>query len=120
MFVTTATSGSKTMNEPSLSSVSATKTSPLPWWALAPLVTRLPPTAKDGSSPQCCSATVSMDVVVVLPCVPATATLRYPRIRATSATVRGSTRKPRARASTSSGFDSGTAEDTTTVSASPR
>ena len=31
------------------------------------------PMAKDGSAPQCCSATVSIDVVVVLPCVPATA-----------------------------------------------
>ena len=29
---------------------------------------------KDGSAPQCCSATVSIEVVVVLPWVPATAT----------------------------------------------
>ena len=46
---------------------------PLPSWALEPVTLRSPPIANDGSAPQCCSATVSIEVVVVLPCVPATA-----------------------------------------------
>ena len=50
--------------------------------------------AKDGSTPQACTATVSIDVVEVLPCVPATATLRRPAMTAASATARGSTRRP--------------------------
>ena len=36
MLVTTATSGVYSSSEPSLSSASATKQSPLPWWALVP------------------------------------------------------------------------------------
>ena len=70
MFVTTATSGVYSSSEPSLSSASATKQSPLPWWALVPASPRSPPTANDGSKPHCCNATMSMEVVVVLPCVP--------------------------------------------------
>ena len=51
--------------------------------------------AKDGSAPQCCSATVSSEVVVVLPWVPATATTLRPCITDSSAAERGSSRRPR-------------------------
>ena len=72
MLVTTATFGVYSSSEPSLSSASATKQSPLPWWALVPASPRSPPTANDGSNPLCCKATMSIDVVVVLPWVPVT------------------------------------------------
>ena len=72
MLVTTATSGVYSSSEPSLSSASATKQSPLPLCALVPASPRSPPTANDGSIPACCSATMSIEVVVVLPCVPVT------------------------------------------------
>src|SRR5665647_3014790 len=55
--------------------------------------------------------------VVVLPCAPATATTRRPRIRAASATERCSTGMPRSRARTTSGFVGRIAEETTSVSA---
>ncbi len=70
MLVTTATSGVYSSSEPSLSSASATKHVPLPWWALVPASPRSPPTANDGSNPVCCNATMSIDVVVVLPACP--------------------------------------------------
>ncbi len=62
-----------------------------------------PPIANDGSAPQCWRATVSIDVVVVLPCVPATATTRRPchhrlerrRARAAAAAPAGAPRRPR-------------------------
>ncbi len=76
--------------------------------------------ANEGSAPQCCSATVSSDVVVVLPWVPATATTRRPCITDSRAAERGSRRSPRRSASTTSGLESRTAVETTTVSASPR
>ena len=72
-----------------------------------------------GSAPAACSATVSSEVVVVLPWVPATATTRRPAITAASAAERGSIRRPRRTASTNSGLSSRTAVETTTVSASP-
>ena len=75
--------------------------------------------ANDGSAPQCWIATVSSEVVVVLPWVPATATARRPTITEASAPARCTTASPRRRASTSSGLDSRIAVDTTTVSTSP-
>ena len=53
-----------------------------------------PPIANDGSTPACCRATVSIDVVVVLPLVPATATRVRPCITANSACERWMTRRP--------------------------
>src|SRR3712207_6977761 len=111
--------GDRSRKERSLSSASATKTSPWPACALLPDSLSVPPIAKDGSTPQACTATVSIEVVEVLPCVPATATLRRPAITAARATARGSTRSPRSRAARSSGLSSRMAVDTTTVSASP-
>ena len=77
-FRTIATSGAYLWKLRSLSSASATKISPLPWWALEPGASRSPPMAYDGSRPSAHSATASIEVVVVLPCVPATAIGRVP------------------------------------------
>ena len=71
-----------------------------------------------GSASVASSATVSNEVVVVLPCVPATATTRLPCISDSSAAERGSSRRPSRTASTTSGLSSRTAVDTTTLSAS--
>jgi len=54
---------------------------------------------------------VTIDVVVVLPWVPATATVRRPVIAAASASERCSTRRPRRRASTNSRWSCGIAEE---------
>ena len=104
MLVTTATLGVYSSSEPSLSSASATKQSPLPWWALVPASPSSPPTAKDGSRPQCCRATISIDVVVVLPWVPVTISVVRPSISLASTAGRRTTGMPRRRASTSSGL----------------
>ncbi len=104
MLVTTATLGVYSSSEPSLSSASATKQSPLPWWALVPASPISPPTANDGSRPQCCSATINIDVVVVLPCVPVTISVVRPSISLASTAGRRITGMPRRRASTSSGL----------------
>ena len=76
--------------------------------------------AKDGSSPAPCSSTVIMEVVVDLPCVPATATTVSSAIVAASASERCSTGSPAARAAASSGLSGRIAEPATTVWASPR
>src|SRR4051795_7701635 len=115
-----APNGASSRKDRSLSSASATKMSPSPECALLPDSLRSPPMAKDGSAPQACTATVSIEVVEVLPCVPATATLRRPAMTAASATARGSTRRPRSRAAASSGLSARIAVETTTVSTSPR
>ena len=73
-----AESGLYSINEPSDSSASATKYWPVPRCALAPDAIRVPPIANDGSVPHACKATVSIDEVVVFPCVPATAMLFVP------------------------------------------
>ena len=104
MLVTTATSGVYSSSDPSLSSASATNTAPLPWWALVPASPSSPPTANDGSSPLCCSATINIEVVVVLPCVPVTNRVWCPAISFASTTGRRITGIARRRASTSSGL----------------
>ena len=119
MLVTTATSGVYSSSEPSLSSASATKQSPLPWWALVPASPRSPPTANDGSNPQCCNATMSIDVVVVLPCVPVTISVVWPSISLASTTGRRITGMPRRRASTSSGLVFGIAAWVVTTAVGP-
>ena len=58
----------------------------------------------DGSAPLCRRIVVIIDVVVVLPCVPVTAIPCRSSIRLASAADRCSTRSPRCRAATSSGF----------------
>jgi len=71
---------------------------------LVPASFSSPPTAKDGSKPQCCKATMSIEVVEVLPCVPDTSRVRCPRISEASTAGRSSTGMSRRCASTSSGF----------------
>ncbi len=73
-----------------------------------------------GSAPQARTAMVSSEVVVVLPWVPATARTRCPAITDFRPAERGRIRRPRARASSTSGLSSRAAVVTTTVSASPR
>ena len=65
--MTIAASGWYSTNEPSDSSASATKKSPVPRWALEPEAVSVPPIAKEGSAPHACSATVIIEEVVVLP-----------------------------------------------------
>lgn len=119
MLVTTTMSGLYWTSDPSLSSASATKNAPLPWWALVPASPRSPPTAKDGSNPACCSATMSMDVVVVLPAVPVTISVVWPAISLASTSGRRITGIPRLRASTSSGLVLGMAAWVVTTAVGP-
>ena len=80
----------------------------------------VPPIAKDGSTPADCSATVSIAVVVVLPCVPATATDVESDISQARAIARATIGSPLALAAISSGFFSPIAEEMIIRSASPK
>ena len=60
----------------SLSSASTTSHSPPVQWAPVPASVTSPPTMKLGASPASARISISIDVVVVLPWVPATATAR--------------------------------------------
>jgi hypothetical protein len=60
-------------NAESYSSASTTKNLPPPSRALAANPLGTPPMRKPGASPACSSIHATMVVVVVLPCVPATA-----------------------------------------------
>ena len=119
MLVTTTTSGRYSSSDPSLSSASATKHVPLPWWALVPASPKSPPTANDGSNPLCCNATMSMEVVVVLPCVPVTISVVWPAISFASTAGRRIIGMPRLRASTSSGLVFGIAACVVTTAVGP-
>src|ERR671913_459335 len=59
--------------------------SPVPWWAFEPASEISPPITNDGSCPACCRITVMIEVVVVLPWVPATAIVRRSVIAAARA-----------------------------------
>ncbi len=118
MLVTIATVGLRCRNEPSDSSASVTNHGPLPARALLPVSTRTPPTATVGSSPARSKIVASMPVVVVLPCVPATATSRCPRVSSASISPRVTIRTLRARAAAYSGLSRAIADETTTVPAS--
>ena len=88
-----------------------------------PAAASSPPIANDGSAPASWSATVSIEVVVVLPFAPAIAMLRPAGVEAASAArawERCRTRRPAARAAASSTLSSRTAEEMTTVSAPSR
>src|SRR5690242_21510787 len=101
---------------PSLSSPSAMKRSPSPADALRPEALRVDPMAYDGSASHPISAVASIEVVVVLPCVPVTTTAVRPSITDCTAADLGHKRRPRSIALTTSGLSSFTAVDTTTVS----
>src|SRR6185503_19123125 len=119
MLVITATVGYSTRNDRSLSSASATRYSPRPSRALLPKAESRPPITAVGSTPARSSTTAIIDVVVVLPCEPATAIENRSRISSASISARGMTGMPRRVASTTSGFEGRTADDTTTTCASP-
>ena len=74
---------------------------------------------KVGSSPSREHITETMDVVVVFPWVPATATLRLPRISAASTCAREKIGMSCRCASFSSTLPAGIAADTTTASGRP-
>src|SRR4051794_20007716 len=119
MLVITAIVGNSFRNERSLSSASATMNSPLPSRALLPKALSRPPITAVGSRPQRSSTTAIIEVVVVLPCAPATAIENRSRINSASISARGMTGICRRVASTTSGLVGRTADETTTTSASP-
>src|SRR3990172_6021374 len=91
MVVTTAMVGESFRKDPSLSSASATRKSPRPSFALVSRPLRRPPMTIVGSSPPSARTVASMEVVVVLPWVPATATPYLRRISSASISARGIT-----------------------------
>ncbi len=105
MLVTTATVGESIRKLPSLSSASATRSFPWPSRALVPSARSLPPITTVGSRPARASTSAMKDVVVVLPCVPATAMPNFMRISSASISARGITGMRSSRARTTSGFD---------------
>ena len=115
--VITASTGCSTRNDASDSSASATRNSPVPRRALASADTSLPPMTNVGSRPPSASTLAIRLVVVVLPCVPATAIPCFKRINSASISARGTTGMPFSRAATTSALSAATAADTTTTSA---
>ena len=95
MFVITAIDGHSIRNDRSLSSASATMYSPRPSRALLPKALSRPPITAVGSSPARSSTSAIIDVVVVLPCEPATAIENRSRISSASISARGITGMPR-------------------------
>ena len=77
----------------------------------------VPPIAKEGSAPVACSATVSIDEVVVFPCVPATAILLDSDINSANAVARAIIGKPNSSALNRSGLFSEIAVEKTIRSA---
>ena len=119
MLVTTAIAGCSSKNEPSDSSLSVMNQFPPPARALLPVSTRTPPTATVGSSPPRSKMVASIAVVVVLPCVPATAISRWPWVSRANICPRVTTSSRRSTAAASSGFSVPIADETTTTSAPP-
>ncbi len=117
MFVTTAMVGDSFRNERSDSSASATMKSPLPSRAPEPRTPSRPPTTTVGSRPPLSRTRATIDVVVVLPWLPATATPYLRRISSASISARGITGIPARRASTTSGLSGRTAVEVTTTCA---
>ena len=104
---------------PSLSSASATRISPCPNLALLPNDLTLPPITMVGSSPAALRTAAIIDVVVVLPWLPATATPYFMRISSASISARGITGMFRRRASNTSELVNFTAVEITTTEGSP-
>ena len=97
MLVITAIDGHNMRNDRSLSSASATMYSPRPSRALLPKALSRPPITAVGSSPPRSSTSAIIDVVLVLPCDPATAIENRSRISSASISARGITGIPRSR-----------------------
>ena len=109
--------GESLRKERSLSSASATRYCDLPEPRIRPHRVHRPPTTTVGSRPPPASTAAIMEVVVVLPCMPATAMPYFSRINSASISARWITGHLLARASTTSGLGSLTAELTTTTAA---
>src|SRR5271166_245792 len=116
-LVTTARMGDNFRKERSLSSASATRYCDLPRRAFEPRVSTRPPTTTVGSRPPAASTVAIIDVVVVLPCMPATAIPYLRRMSSASISARWMTGIFRRRASITSGLRSFTAELVTTTPA---
>ena len=84
---------------------------PRPSRALLPNTLNRPPITAVGSSPARSSTSAIIDVVVVLPCEPATATENRRRISSASISARGITGIPRRCASAISGLVGFTADE---------
>ncbi len=95
MLVMTARQGLSFRKEPSLSSASATITSPSPSRALLPMLASLPPITIVGSSPPWARSVATIDVVVVLPWLPETAMENFIFRSSASISARGMTGMPR-------------------------
>src|SRR6266513_2361793 len=104
-------------NARSYSSASTTYSSRPPTRALPPHRATRPPASPVGSRPAAANASVTITVVVVLPCVPATATTVPPATAWLRASARRTTGTPRARARSSSGCSLVTAAVTTSARA---
>ena len=89
----------------------------MPRRALVPMELSRPPITTVGSSPASPSTAETSEVVVVLPCVPATAIPCLKRISSASIIARGTTGTCASRAATTSGLSAFTAEEVTTASA---
>ena len=111
MVVTTAMVGESLRNEPSDSSASATRNSPWPRRAFSPRPWIRPPTTTVGSRPPAASTAATMEVVVVLPWVPAMAMPYLRRISSASISARGITGMDRWRAAWTSTLSRATAEE---------
>ena len=121
MLVTTATAGESSRNVPSLSSASATRMSPLPICALPASERTRPPMTRVGSIRASVSTWPIIEVVVVFPWLPATATPYFMRMSSASISARGITGICRSLAAITSGLENFTAvEITTTERASAR
>ena len=84
--------GDRAMKDPSLSSDSATRISPWPNFALdPPHISSLPPITTVGSRPPAVRMAAIMEVVVVFPCAPATATPNLSLINSASISALGIT-----------------------------
>ncbi len=101
---------------PSLSSASTTSHSPESNTALVPTSLRSPPIRKLGCQPAARRMRASIEDVVVLPWLPATATVVRVATMARRASARRNTGIPRSRAATTSGLLSGMAVEITTAS----
>ena len=80
----------------------------------------MPPLITVGSTPPASSRQATIEVVVVLPWVPATATVFFRRISSASISARRTTGTRASSAATTSGLSRLTAVEVTTTAASPR
>jgi hypothetical protein len=111
MLVSTAISTLRLSIERSDSSASTMSQSPLPHRAFGRSAATAPPTSQPGSRPAARRAATSIEAVVVLPCVPATAIVRLSAVSSHSSSARGRSRRLRARAAERSTLSAGTAEE---------